>query len=462
MNPLDIYIDNVSISIFSKQLLKDTKLHLIYGRKYGLIGPNGCGKTTLLNYIVESSFNINVFLCEQDIQIDKKENIVNVLIKSDKKRLLLLERLKNEDELKQTYEELNAIKAYSIEARVKKILHGLGFTEEMMEKSIDYFSGGWRMRVSLARALVIEPTVLLLDEPTNHLDSSAITWLTEYLQKYKKTLLLVSHDVNFINDICTDIIHINEKTLNYYTNVTYYAFLKILNQNKKNLRKKLLKKYKLREYAVNFTFLDPQCLGHGSILSLEDVYFGYGNDILLREISISISLDTRIAITSANGMGKSTLLKLLSGELIPQSGTRECHQRLNIGQFNQHSESQLNFDESAVDYIKNKYLLSFENARKMLGQFGLDGKSHATLIRNLSGGQKSRVALVDLANGIPDVLLLDEPTNNLDMDCIDALIKGINNFKGAVIIVSHCEDLIARTNCEIWTIRDKRLLLADD
>ncbi|XP_006825293.1 ATP-binding cassette sub-family F member 1-like [Saccoglossus kowalevskii] len=230
-NATDIKIENFSISARGKDLFVNAILSITRGRRYGLVGPNGHGKTTLLNHIAQRVLaippNIDVLICEQEVTADETRAI-DAVLNADKKRLALLKEEKElvkksdagddsvTDRLKQVYEELDAIGASSAEARARRILAGLGFTAEMQQRETHHFSGGWRMRVSLARALFMEPTLLLLDEPTNHLDLNAVIWLDNYLQNWKKTLLVVSHDQQFLDDVCTDIIHLDNQKLYYY------------------------------------------------------------------------------------------------------------------------------------------------------------------------------------------------------------------------------------------------------
>lgn len=243
-NASDIKVEKFSISARGKDLFVNANLSITAGRRYGLVGPNGMGKTTLLTHIAARKLaippNIDILLCEQDVEAND-EPAFEVVLKADKKRLHLLEeetRLiqlseKGDDDatekLKEVYVELEAIGAASAESRVRRILAGLGFTTEMQKRPVNHFSGGWRMRVSLARALFLEPTLLMLDEPTNHLDLNAVIWLDNYLQNWKKTLLIVSHDQYFLDSVCTDIVHLDQQKLHYYRG-NYEQFKKMYQQ----------------------------------------------------------------------------------------------------------------------------------------------------------------------------------------------------------------------------------------
>uniref|UniRef100_A0A8D2CNR0 ATP-binding cassette sub-family F member 1 n=1 Tax=Sciurus vulgaris TaxID=55149 RepID=A0A8D2CNR0_SCIVU len=522
-NASDIKLEKFSISAHGKELFVNADLYIVAGRRYGLVGPNGKGKTTLLKHIANRALsippNIDVLLCEQEVVADETP-AVQAVLRADTKRLKLLEeerRLQGQleqgddtaaERLEKVYEELRATGAAAAEAKARRILAGLGFDPEMQNRPTQKFSGGWRMRVSLARALFMEPTLLMLDEPTNHLDLNAVIWLNNYLQGWRKTLLIVSHDQGFLDDVCTDIIHLDAQRLHYYRG-NYMTFKKMYQQKQKELLKqyekqeKKLKELKAggkstkqaekqtkealtrkqqkcrrknqdeesqeapellkrpKEYTVRFTFPNPPPLSP-PVLGLHGVTFAYeGQKPLFKNLDFGIDMDSRICIVGPNGVGKSTLLLLLTGKLTPTHGEMRKNHRLKIGFFNQQYAEQLHMEETPTEYLQRSFNLPYQDARKCLGRFGLESHAHTIQICKLSGGQKARVVFAELACREPDVLILDEPTNNLDIESIDALGEAINEYKGAVIVVSHDARLITETNCQLWVVEEQSVSQID-
>lgn len=516
-NASDIKLERFSISAHGKELFVNADLLIVAGRRYGLVGPNGKGKTTLLKHISNRALsippNIDVLLCEQEVIADDTP-AVQAVLKADTRRLKLLEEEKQlqsrlekgedgvSERLEKVYEELRVIGAAAAEAKARRILAGLSFTPEMQNRPTKKFSGGWRMRVSLARALFMEPTLLMLDEPTNHLDLNAVIWLNNYLQGWKKTLLIVSHDQSFLDDVCTDIIHLDNQKLYYYRG-NYLTFKKMYVQKQKELLKQYEKQEKKlkdlkaggkstkqaekqtkealtrkqqkgkkkgqeeesheapellkrpKEYTVKFTFPNPPPLSP-PILGLHSVDFGYeGQKPLFKNVDFGIDMESRICIVGPNGVGKSTLLLLLTGKLNPTKGEMRKNHRLKVGFFNQQYADQLNMEEAPTEYLQRNFNLPYQDSRKCLGRFGLESHAHTIQISKLSGGQKARVVFAELSCRQPDVLILDEPTNNLDIESIDALSEAINEYKGAVIIVSHDARLITETQCHLWVVEDQ-------
>ncbi|OVA12696.1 ABC transporter-like [Macleaya cordata] len=532
-NVKDITVDNFSVSARGKELLKNASVKIAHGKRYGLIGPNGMGKSTLLKLLAWRKIpvpkNIDVLLVEQEVVGDER-SALEAVVSANEELVKLRQEVaalqnsavddgdnnNNDDDagekLAELYERLQVIGSDAAEAQASKILAGLGFTKDMQVRATRSFSGGWRMRISLARALFVQPTLLLLDEPTNHLDLRAVLWLEEYLCRWKKTLVVVSHDRDFLNTVCNEIIHLHDQKLQLYRG-NFDEFESGYEQRRKEMNKKYeiydkqvkaakrtgnrvqqekvkdRAKFaaakeasknkakgkvdedepmpeapkKWRDYSVEFHFPEPTELTP-PLLQLIDVSFSYPNrdDFRLSNVDVGIDMGTRVAIVGPNGAGKSTLLNLLAGDLVPTEGEARKSQKLRIGRYSQHFVDLLTMEETPVQYLLRLHpdqegLSKQEAVRAKLGKFGLPSHNHLTPIVKLSGGQKARVVFTSISMAKPHILLLDEPTNHLDMQSIDALADALDEFTGGVVLVSHDSRLISRV-CEdeeksqIWVV----------
>jgi ATP-binding cassette subfamily F protein 1 len=508
-----ISINNFSLSVSGKSLFYDSSLIISPGNIYGLIGKNGCGKSSLLKQLSLTNLfadnKIRVLYVEQELEVSDK-NPVDIIFSSNSKLAYITEQIeiiekeiKNlqdkeepiyEDDLllenlMNKYQEFqNKIIGFNKEAeigKIKSILYGLGFTHDSMEQSSSIFSGGWRMRISLARALYIEPDLLLLDEPTNHLDLEAIIWLSNYMESWKGIAIIVSHNIGFLNETCSQIMNIeNLKLVTYRGNYTmfkksleqkhkneiklYEAYEKKLKEFKKNnsskngveefIKKNIVPKPE-KQYYVKINF-QPTNSFKSHVIKLEDICFSYSDKEILKNVEIGIDMNTRATLVGLNGSGKSTLMKLITGEIKPSSGTVWIQNNLRIGYYNQHFEEQLPMDKTPIEYLIDRIPDNLKDGnreitvRSYLGNVKLEGNAHNKKIIELSGGQKARVALVKLIFQQPHVLLLDEPTNHLDIETVEALINGLKNFNGGILLITHEPELINSLESELW-IMDK-------
>uniref|UniRef100_A0A0D9X0J3 ABC transporter domain-containing protein n=1 Tax=Leersia perrieri TaxID=77586 RepID=A0A0D9X0J3_9ORYZ len=486
-NAKDIVVEDLDVSVGGVALLEGASLRVSHGRRYGLVGPNGKGKSTLLKLLnwrkLPVPRNTRVMLVVQEDNSKDHRPVIQVVLAADEElSKLLAERDELEasgdagignSRLSEVYHELTLRGWESAQARASKILAGLGFDQANQARPASTFSGGWIKRIALAGALFVQPTLLLLDEPTNHLDLQAVLWLEEYLSaQCKSTLIVVSHEEGFLNAVCDDIVHLQDKKLRAYRG-NFDAFVASFEQQKVRAmkeRERLVKAArkggkkvpkKWHDYSVEFHFAEPTELPGRPLLRLTGAGFSY-NGFKLSGVDADIAMGQRVAVVGPNGAGKSTLLKLLAGELVPTEGEARMSHKLRIGLYSQHFCDSLPKDRNAVQYLleSHPHLESKPGeARAMLGKFGLPKENHLTLIDKLSGGQKARLVLASIALGEPHVLLLDEPTNNLDMQSIDALADALDEFSGGVVIISHDSRLITRVcadeqRSEVWVVQD--------
>ncbi|KAI9248899.1 P-loop containing nucleoside triphosphate hydrolase protein [Phascolomyces articulosus] len=527
----DIKVDNFDISFAGRRILTDASLTLAFGRRYGVVGKNGIGKSTLLRAIARREINVphhvSVLYVEQEVIGDDTPAIEMVLradvwrehllekerdlssrinqieteqeeegLEEEEKKTLVAQKDQLEVELKEVFTKLEDIESDKAESKAAAILSGLGFPSPDQKRPTREFSGGWRMRISLARALFCKPDVLMLDEPDNMLDIPAIVWLEKYLQTWTNTLLVVSHDREFLDEVATDILYMHSEKLDYYKgNFTNFhatkderlkaaireyesqmeyrkhlqEFIDRWRYNAKRApqaqaRIKILEKLPVleppqNEKEVTFRFADPDSISP-PILQMNEVTFGYDpkKKVIIRNVNIDLRLDSRIAVVGPNGAGKSTMLKLLTEQVQPNSGEVHRNGRLRIAYFTQHHIDQLDLTKSPVAFMADRFPgKNEEEYRRHLGAFGITGMVGLQVMKTLSGGQKSRVAFAILSLQRPHVLVLDEPTNHLDMESIDALQDALQQYKGGVITVSHDERFINSVCNEIW-ICDKGVL----
>lgn len=508
----DVKIENFSITFHGVELLTDTKLELNCGRRYGLLGLNGCGKSTMLETIGNRDIpipnHIDIFHLKNEMEASDK-TALQCVMEVDEERTRLeaeaaeLTRLGDEgsERLLDIFERLEDLDADKAETRAAEILDGLGFTPSMQQTKTKDFSGGWRMRIALARALFVKPTLLLLDEPTNHLDLDACVWLEEELKNYKRILVMISHSQDFLNGVCTNIIHMHKQKLVYYGG-NYDSYVKTRAELEENQMKQYSREQEqikhMKDYIARFghgsaklarqaqskekvlgkmvangltekvtkdkvlTFYFPDCGKLAPpVVQVQTMSFSYGAEkpAIYKNLDFGIDLESRIALVGPNGAGKSTLLKLLDGTLTPTDGLIRRHNHLKICRYHQHLQDMLELDMSALSFMMKCFpeIKEVEDMRKSIGRYGLTGKQQICPMRNLSDGQRCRVVFAWLAFQAPHLLLLDEPTNHLDMETIDALADAINDFEGGLVLVSHDFRLINQVAKEIW-ICEKRTI----
>lgn len=501
-----IDIQDITIRISGKVLLDKASAHISDNQKVGLVGANGCGKSTLFRALLggleteTGSISLperaKVASVAQEIT-DTTVPVLDYVLSQDKERASLLSRLDNASVAEQAeiHERLMAIGSASAPARASAILYGLGFSNADLSRPISEFSGGWRMRLSLAAALFQPSDILLLDEPTNHLDLETSIWLENHLRRYPKTLLLISHDRSILNSVCDHIIHFDHQKLVTYSG-NYDTFSRTRAAQKELLEKQYKKQEQKRRHmeafverfrykatkakqaqsrlkllaklpnitlmedntSTRFNFPEPQELPP-PLLTVEDVSVGYGDNIVLKKLNFSIVNNDRIALLGANGNGKSTLAKLLSGRLLPLSGSLRASSKLNIGYFAQHQAEELPMEQTPLEYMSSLMPAASETAvRSHLAGFGLEQEKALTPIANLSGGEKARLLFAAMSRTSPQLLILDEPTNHLDMDASDALVEALNTYQGSVILITHDFNLIELVADDLWLVAKGRCL----
>jgi ATP-binding cassette subfamily F protein 1 len=502
--PGTLFVEDVEVLLNGKTLINKSKIVINSGIKYFLIGKNGCGKTTLLKMLYDKIKEYDdVLMIDQDIQITSDLTAKDFLLQSNQKlfnahkRLEYFENLEvdmTDEELEEQQELADLLSASGwnkFVAESQIILDGLGFAEN---KVVNSLSGGWRMKLALGRGLLNKPNVLLLDESTNHLDIISVIWLTDYLKQYNKTIVMITHDTDVINDLSEYVWFVDN--LDDLGNQLYIAKgdygnvcqmkeqltkeiadrwdnhqKKVKEMQKKSTPKKEVDEYIASQkvpkppkpYKVNIQFENPRYTNRQNIIELFDVDFSYGEKPILAKVNFAIDLESRYIIVGRNGAGKTTLFKLCSGLIQPTVGEIRKNDRISVGYYNQQIIESLPLDLTPIECLQSINSELDENkCRAWLGKIGLKKVEASdqckTKIKDLSGGQKARMAFCVIQMQQPEVLLLDEPTNHLDIESIEALIKGINEFKGAVVVITHDTHLIKSIeNYVIYDVVDTKV-----
>ena len=497
---------NIALRRGARVLFANSSFTIHKGQKAGFTGANGAGKSSLFALIKnELHLDEGDFSMPPGLEIAHvaqetpavSSSAIDYIMDGDRELRRLQQQLTiaetNHDGIKQAelHAALETIGGYTAQAKAARLMNGLGFKPEQEKNPVNSFSGGWRMRLNLAQALMCRSDVLLLDEPTNHLDLDAVIWLQDWLCKYDGTLLLISHDRDFLDTIADHIVHIEQNKVDVYTG-NYSAFEKMraeklaqqqsayLKQQREithiqsfvdrfkaqatkarqaQSRIKALERMEVIAMAhvdspFDFSFPNPGRM-QNPLLKLDKVDIGYGQTKVIQGASLSISPGDRIGLLGPNGAGKSSLIKVLSGDMQPLSGTRLEAEGLNIGYFAQHQLEQLRLDESPLRHLQRIDQKATEKElRNFLGGFDFRGDKVIEAVKPFSGGEKARLVLALLVYKNPNLLLLDEPTNHLDLEMRHALSVALQDYQGAIILVSHDRHLLR-------TVTDQFLLVGE-
>ena len=497
-------IQNLSIRAGLKPLLESANFALHPGQKVGIIGQNGVGKTSFFRAILgELSIDAGqlampanwvVGCVEQEVHI-VQQSVLKFVSYGDSHYAKIDEKIKrcnateDHEGLVQAYDEMDKINGFSVEPQAKQLLYGLGFEDCDLDKSIDEFSGGWQVRLKLARALMQRSDLLLLDEPTNHLDIEAVTWLEQWLKSYSGAILVISHDRDFLDQVVGGIAHIHQQKIHYYSG-NFAAFERQRNEQlmqqqalheKQKQQMQHLKSFIARFKAkaskakqaqsrvkalerieqvaavqatnpFTFKFFEPK-QQPDPMMEINNIDFAYGERSILSSVELVLRKGDRIGLVGVNGSGKTTLLKVLVGDLPPQSGKVVLSKGVKVGYFAQHQLDSLEFTQSPLQHLLAlAEKPSDQEARDFLGQFGFSNDQCLESIKTFSGGEKARLALAIIIFQKPNLIILDEPTNHLDMETRDALDMAIQEFTGAIILVTHDKHLLASIADQFWWV----------
>ena len=500
---------DVSLRRGSRLLFEHASFTIHAGNKVGITGANGCGKSSLFSLIRNElhadtgafSFptdSIIAHVAQETPAVDKPaiEYVIDgdIGLRQLQTQLARAEQKRDGLQQAQILSQLEAIDAYTATTRAARLLNGLGFTTAQQQLTVDTFSGGWRMRLNLAQALICRSDILLLDEPTNHLDLDAVIWLESWLQRYHGTLLLVSHDRDFLDRIVNRIAHIEQQRITLYSgNYTTFeqqraeqlaqqqaahekqqrevahmrAFVdrfraKATKARQAQSRLKALERMALITLAhvdspFHFSFPPPDKLPK-PLLQLDDAAVGYEQQPLLQGLNLSLTPGDRIGLLGPNGAGKSTLIKLLAGTLQPLAGKRQAARYLQLGYFAQHQLEQLEVNDSPLAHLQRLDKQASEKSlRDFLGGFGFQGERALEPVAPFSGGEKARLVLALLVYQKPNLLLLDEPTNHLDLEMRLALSTALQDYEGALVIISHDRHLLRTVTDQFYLVHASRL-----
>ncbi|BCG07721.1 ABC transporter ATP-binding protein [Buttiauxella agrestis] len=504
-----IVFSSLQIRRGTRVLLDNATATINPGQKVGLVGKNGCGKSTLLALLkneISADGGSMTYPGNWALAWVNQETpalampAIEYVIDGDREFRLLEAELSKANErndghaIALIHGKLDAVDAWTIRSRASSLLHGLGFSNEQLERPVSDFSGGWRMRLNLAQALICRSDLLLLDEPTNHLDLDAVIWLERWLKSYQGTLILISHDRDFLDPVVSKIIHIEQEQMFEYTG-NYSSFegqratrlaqqqsmyesqqervahlqgfidrfkAKASKAKQAQSRVKMLERMELIAPAhvdnpFHFSFRAPESLPN-PLLRMEKVSAGYGDRVILDSIKLNLVPGSRIGLLGRNGAGKSTLIKLLAEEIKPLQGDIGLAKGIKLGYFAQHQLEYLRADESPLQHLARIAPKELEQQlRDYLGGFGFRGDKVTEQTARFSGGEKARLVLALVVWQRPNLLLLDEPTNHLDLDMRQALTEALIDFEGALVVVSHDRHLLRSTTDDLYLVHDGKV-----
>jgi ATP-binding cassette subfamily F protein 3 len=487
-------LSDITVRLGGRTILDGATAALPPRSRVGLIGRNGAGKTTLVRVIAgmlepdmgaaDMPRGTRLGYIAQDAPAGSATPLETVLAADTERARLLAEAdiSHDPDRLGEIHERLNAISAHSAPSRAARILVGLGFDQDAQARPLDSFSGGWRMRVALASLLFSAPDVLLLDEPSNHLDLEAVLWLEDFLKAYPATILVVSHERDFLNNVVDHILHLDRGKLTLYPG-GYDAFERQRAERQAQLAsaraRQQAEREKLQDYiarnsarastakqaqsrvkalarmqpiaellddpSLSFDFPSPAAL-RPPLITLDMAEVGYGDTPVLKRLNLRLDPDDRIALLGRNGNGKTTLARLLAAQLAPMAGSMAASGKMRVGYFTQYQVEELDPADTPLAHMTRAMGNATPSAvRAQLGRFGFSGPKATTEVGKLSGGERARLALALITRDAPHLLILDEPTNHLDVDAREALIQALNGFSGAVLIVSHDRHMLEMT-----------------
>ncbi|KQU53081.1 glycosyl transferase family 1 [Sphingomonas sp. Leaf339] len=487
-------INGITVRLGGRTILDGASAALPPGSRVGLIGRNGAGKSTMVRVIAgllepdegsaEMPRGSRLGYIAQEAPAGQETPFDTVLAADTERAALMIESetCEDPDRLGDVYERLIAIDAYTAPARAAQILLGLGFDEEMQAQPLDSFSGGWKMRVALAALLFSQPDVLLLDEPSNHLDLEAVMWLEDFLKSYSATIVVVSHERDFLNNVVDHILHLQGGKITLYPG-GYDAFERQRAERMAQLaaakanqdiqraklqdyvarnsarastakqaqsRQKMLAKMQpiaelANDPSLSFDFPDPSEL-RPPLITLDMASVGYSDIPILKRLNMRLDPDDRVALLGRNGNGKTTLARLLAAQLAPIDGEMNASGKMKVGYFTQYQVEELDADDTPLEHMTRIMKGSSPAAvRAQLGRFGFSGDKAIGKVGKMSGGEKARLALALITRDAPHLLILDEPTNHLDVDAREALVQALNAYSGAVVLVSHDRHMLELT-----------------